>query len=555
VLESEGEHGKLTAGQRDVWFSQRLNPDEPVNIGAYLEIVGGLDLGIFETALRQTMSEVDAVHMRFPGDDDAPGQYVIKRADWPLDVIDVSFEADPHAAAEDWMRTDMCRPVDLREGPLFAHAVFRTGPDQFLWYQRGHRIAIDEFSIQIIAARQAQVYTSILEGGLPPSASLEPVSVLMRADSSYRMSPGFARDREFWRNTLTDFPGAAGVSGREAALRESTPARHMVNIGPGGTAELRAACRRLGTNSAVLMITAAAVYLHRSTGLEDVAVGIPVPRRIGKRLREIPGMTADVLPVRVRIGGDSTPQGLVREVSRSVTSVLRHQRYRYSDIRADLSLRDGSPLLGLVMNVVTPVSVMRFGDCTAVVHDLPAPSAADLCVQVYDRLGDGGIEIAFDVNPGRSTETSGRDIAGQFRDVLQWLMKPAVSGGAVRSAAAPARTLAELVAVQVRRAPDAVAVVCGDVCVSYAGLDVAANRLARLLVAAGAGPEVRVGILTGRRAEMVVWMLAVLKTGGAYLALDPAWPAQRVAFTLGDAGVGVLVAWWCPGWLCGGVPG
>src|SRR6185437_12886779 len=103
-------------------------------------------------------------------------------------------------------------------------------------------------------------------------------------------------------------------------------------------------------------------------------------------------------------------------------------------------------------------------------------------------------------------------------------------------------TLPELFAAQAARTPDAVAVCCEGVLVSYAGLDAAANRLARRLAAAGAGPETVVAVVMDRSAGLVSALVAVLKTGAAYLPVDPGYPAARVAFMLADAGPGLVLA-------------
>src|SRR5258708_2512788 len=111
---SEGERRELTAGQLAIWHAQQLDRDSPAyNAGEYLEFRGDLDLAVFRAALRQTVAEVDAFRLRFT-DGDEPRQYVDSSDDWPLHVVDVSAEADPRAAAEEWMWADMRRPVDLR---------------------------------------------------------------------------------------------------------------------------------------------------------------------------------------------------------------------------------------------------------------------------------------------------------------------------------------------------------------------------------------------------------------------------------------------------------
>ena len=110
------------------------------------------------------------------------------------------------------------------------------------------------------------------------------------------------------------------------------------------------------------------------------------------------------------------------------------------------------------------------------------------------------------------------------------------------AAPVPAASVPELIAAQAGRTPDAVAVVCGDVHISYGELDARAGRLARVLAGAGAGPEAVVGLCLQRGPEMVTAIAGVWRAGAAYLPLDPAYPPARLAFLLADSGAGVLVA-------------
>jgi amino acid adenylation domain-containing protein len=556
-----GDPGReLMAGQLGIWYAQQLSPDTSVyNIGEYLEIVGDLDTGLFEAALRRGIVEADALNLRFREDGEVPRQHAGESGEWPLHFVDVSSAADPRAAAEEWMRADLRSPVDLRTGPLFAEAVFMVAADRFFWYQRVHHIALDGLSAPVGAARAAQLYTSMRAGGPPAGAALEPVSVLMDADRCYRASADFGRDQEFWADALSGFAGAASISGRRAVGVPQVPTRHLEDTGADGAAALRAAARRLRTSLGGLMITAAAVYLHRVTGADDIILGVPVPGR-PTRLREIPGMTANIVPVRLRVDRGMTAEDLVVQVSRTVRAGMRHQRYRCEDMRRELGLADGGALTSLVINVMSFDYALRFGDCPAVAHNVTSGPAEDVAVHVYDSSAGGSMKIAVDVNPDLYSAESGRDVSRRFRNVLDWLVTASpgdcvgraeimdeaergqiLAGWNDTTRSVPSATLPALFEAQAARAPDAVAVVCGDTGLSYAELDRRANRLARLLVARGARPESLVAVVLERSAELVVVLLAVLKAGAAYLPVDPGYPAERVALMLADAAPAIIV--------------
>lgn len=303
MAEREATQSELMAGQLGIWHAQQLAPDDPrYNIGEYFEFRGPLDLTAFEEALRRTLREVDAFHLRFGGDGADVWQVVGDRDDWTLRRVDVSAEADPRAAAEEWMRADMGCPVDLQEGPLFTSALLTAGDDHYFCYQRCHHIAIDGFSGSIILARVAQVYDALTAAWRPGRGAVGAGFRPVRGRRSLPRIGGPRRGRGVLRETLAQPPAPLDFGGRgTAGTRSRATVRAAHPIGPAGTEALREAARGLRTSLSGLVIAASAVYVHRVTGAEDFLVGIPVLGRPGSRRLRIPGMTSNVLPARCRV--------------------------------------------------------------------------------------------------------------------------------------------------------------------------------------------------------------------------------------------------------------
>jgi hypothetical protein len=417
-----GERLELLGAQLGVWHGQLLRPADPVYTeGEYLEIHGDLDLDLFGIALRRTVDEIEPYHLRFCGADKSPQQYVDRRAGWQLQVIDVSTAADPRAAAESWMWADMRRPVDLRDGLLFTHALFRAGPGWFFWYQSGHHILGDGMGVAVVVHRQAENYTSLLAGGFPENGAPGPLSVLLDSERSYRTSAQFGEDREFWRNALSAFAGLRGMSGAPVGMAQHLRMRNTENINPTEAAEFRLAARRLSTNISGLMIAAAAIYLNRFSRAEDIVLGLPVIGRTGSLERKIPGMTTNILPVRLTVRQEMSAAELSRQVSKAVRAGLRHQRYRFEDMARDLRLTAGASLFGLLINVISFDYRVEFGGCPAFAYNLSTGPVDDVKISVWDRSCDGSIQIAFDVNPDVYTAVSGSEMSRCFRRILDWM--------------------------------------------------------------------------------------------------------------------------------------
>jgi hypothetical protein len=381
-------NGELTAGQ----------------LSLYLEIRGGLDVELFEVALRRVIARADAFHIRVHDDHERVWAPEIGGSDdWSLRVIDVSPEADPRAAAREWMQTDMLRPFDLRKGPVFSQALLKIAPNLFFWHQSAHHAALDGTSFRIVAAHVARTYTALLAGEEPAADSPRPVSVLLESYRSYRGSVEFDRDREFWRGVLAGFPARPG----QAAARP--PRRYMEYVSPGGVAAMKKAAWRLGTNFGGLLVVAAAIYLHRVTGAEDIVVGFQVDWRVGKQERDTPGMAVTILPIRLSVRGPATVASLARDVTAAIVGALPHQRYR------------NDACYSMVVNVMPFDCDLSFGDCAAYAHNLANGPVDDLTISAYDQSADNGTEISYDLNPDLYSPVSGKDAARRFGNILGWL--------------------------------------------------------------------------------------------------------------------------------------
>ncbi|GGJ08653.1 hypothetical protein GCM10010121_018760 [Streptomyces brasiliensis] len=555
---------ELTSAQLGIWYAQQIAPDDaPYNIAECLEVDGDVDPDVFVRAVRQVLADVDAYRLRFRTVGGQPRCYVDVSADVPVTVVDVSAEPDPRAAAERWMRAELRRPVDLTgEGPLFACAVLSLGEGHLLWYHRAHHLIMDAHSGALIVGRVAAAYSALSSGADPREAdAFEPFSALVEADRDYRMSPALDADREFWLDALDGLQDRAAPAGRDGRAGSGRPARASAELDPERGAELRDAARRLKTSFAVLVIAAAAVHEHRTTGARDIVLGVSVPGRAGRREQLAPGMTANVMPVRLEVTPDTTVAGIVRRAGRAVGRGLRHHRYRYADMIRDLHIGDGAALCGLIVDVMSFGYPARFGAAEASVRNLTQGPATDRRLAVYDRSPRAPMQIDVDVDRGRNGPSAAGDLLRRFCLIMDWMVTAApqdpvgaaeildedewfqvVRGWNDTAAELPRVTVPQLIDAQAARTPDAIAIVSAGGALTYAELDARAERLARHLTRSGLGPESVIGLCLPPGPEMIAAILGVWRAGAAYLPIDPQQPVERTAFELADARAALLVS-------------
>ncbi|MGO4851078.1 condensation domain-containing protein, partial [Inquilinus sp. 2KB_12] len=390
----------LTAAQSEIWLAEMLTPGTAqYNVAEYLELHGPIDPVLFEMALRLVVAEAESLNVAFIDEGNGPRQILDPAADWPFPVIDVSSESDPMATVEAWMQADLARPVNLIGGPLFTYALFRAGPDRVFWYQRYHHILIDGVGAALIASRLADVYTALVEGREPGPTPFGPFRDLVAADAEYRTSKAFLRDQGYWMNRFADRPDPITLAGRQ--LSTGRIERHRTHLSPETSSALRDCARASSLTLPQLLTALTAAYLHRMTAATDLVIGVPVTARSGRALRMIPGMASNIAPLRLTIVPKMNLEEFHRHVGQELRTALRHQRYRYEDLRRDLGLGTGGQhLYATAVNVEPFDYEVRFADCVASARNLANGPARDLGIFFFDRGPSQALELGFDADAG-----------------------------------------------------------------------------------------------------------------------------------------------------------
>ena len=390
----------LMASQVGVWFAQQFTPASPAyQIAECVEIHGAVDLDLFAAALRAALAEAESLRLRFRQVGGRISQVLDPQLDWHADVVDVSGEDDPLAAALARMQAELARPMDVERGPLYTSVLFVAGPARFFWYQRAHHLVADGYSGFLMVRRVAEIYTAMTEGREDFGAALPPLRHLLEQDVAYRASERFEADRDYWTQVLADAPEPASLAGRMAPASGSF-LRHTVEIAPEMAEQLRAVARGYRTALPVLVTAAAALYTGRLTGGEEVVRGLPVSARTSELQRSVPGELANVLPLRIPVDPGATLTELMRQVSVVMRGGLRHQSYRLEDMRRDLGrVANGGDLFASCVNVMAlDEDSLRFAGLHATMHNLSNGAVGDLDFVVYDR-GRNGVRLTVNANP------------------------------------------------------------------------------------------------------------------------------------------------------------
>ncbi len=563
----------LSFAQARLWFLDRLEENASAyHVPVSYRLRGDLAPGVLAAALQEVVRRHEALRTRFVEGTEGAVQAVDPPASLPLAQVDLTSLPAPDRQREEarLAAAEAVRELDLAQGPLFRALLLRSGEGEWLLVLSMHHIVTDGWSLGVLRRELAALYGAGLAGEASPLPEL-PVQYADFAVWQRGWMQGEVMERElaYWRRRLAGYPPLLELptDRPRPAVQTFRGATAPVTLGAPLTERLRELSRRSGTPLFMTLMAAFLALLHRLSGQDDLLVGTPTAGRNRLELEGLIGFFVNTLVLRAELTDDPLFSALLARVREESLGAYAHGDLPFERVIEALAPERSlshSPLFQVMFALQTETAAAPGFAGLETTEVLLANEAAklDLTLSLVDTPAGlaGGLEHNTDlfdtVTVRRWTahletllwgivEAPGRKVSELplLRDAESRELVAAGRGAAVPALSWPRETLLhELFERQAAATPAAWAVGFGAERLSYAELEVRANRLARHLRRQGVGPEVRVGLCVRRSAEMVVALLGILKAGGAYVPLDPAHPAERLALILADSGVSLLVA-------------
>ncbi|WP_114721480.1 amino acid adenylation domain-containing protein [Rhodococcus sp. AG1013] len=536
----------LAPSQRALLFAQQLTPDTALTVAQYLDLRGPLDRPAFLAACDRAARDIESGTVVLVDVDGEPHQRPVLDIDDAPRFLDLGGADDPHTAAIEWMTDRTSRPIDPFSDRLAEMTLIRLGNDRHYLHCFAHHLVMDGSAAQVLTKRISELYTAMVSGVEPPQCACAPVEELYRSVEAYSGSRREELDREYWRERLAALPQVVSLADRVGTL--STPALRTAGVLPERFLEALDHADSAPVPEVPTLVASFAAYVSRVTGVDDIALSLPVSARTTALLRRSAGSVSNVVPLRVFVDPEGTVEDLIRRVQLEITGALRHQRFRYDAMLDEMpdSAVHGSGLGGVFGPVVNIMQFPRhsvFGEAEGELHILSTGPVDDLSLTVYPGSGDRATRVDFEANPARYSQDSLErhhsrflDFAGEFvssghRRVGDLpLGRPGESASVepVRGADIGAEITLLPEALTRHAASAEAALVSGDTTLTYRDLDARSSALARRLISLGCGPEGAVAVALPRSPASVLALWAVAKTGAAYVPVDPDLPSLRL---------------------------
>jgi amino acid adenylation domain-containing protein len=525
-----------------------------------VRLLGRLEVGSLERALDQIVSRHESLRTTFRFADGQLMQVIAAHTTLTMPVEERRDEGGLDAELVE----EAERPFDLAEGPLIRARLLRLGAEEHVLLLTLHHIVADDWSMGVFVEEMAALYGAFARGEASPLAEL-PVQYADFAAWQREQLRGERLDEqlEYWRGRLGD--GIAALDLPADRPRPPVQTYHGADV----QVTLPAGCARQlrqlgGSQDASLFMTllaGLAALLARYSGQDDLAVGTFIANRPRPELERLIGFFVNTLALRIDAGGDPTFAELLARARETCLGAYAHQDIPFEKLleelhpERDLSRTPFFQVMLVVHNA--PLPPLELPGASMTLLPLPTRRAHfDLTVHIEER--DDGLSARFEYNTDLFDEATIAQLAGHYR----MLLEAATADPGQRISQLPLLTAEEEHRLIVewndtasdipidacihqlfeqQADSDAVAVIGATDRLTYRQLNQRANQLARYLRDHGAGPEIPIGICLDRTPEAIIAILAVLKSGSAYLPLDPHHPPQRLAHMLSDAAALLLI--------------
>jgi amino acid adenylation domain-containing protein len=556
----------LSAQQRRLWVLEQVGQTAASHHAVVcLRVRGRLEPARLEEANRLVHTRHDVLRSRFVMEKDEPRAVRSAVTCGALTLVDLTSlpEKEREQSAYSLVAKELNHPFDLQTGPLTRGTLYRLSSDEHLYILIAHKIICDQESARLLGEEVAAAYASIVAGTpLPPPRAQ--YTDYLRSQEGYLDGDALAVDLSYWKHKLDSAPNGLELpSDRPRAMSPSLRGAEQRMLVTGDLLNaIKAFSNKEGSSEFLTLSAAFFCLLARYTGADDMVIGTEVAGRSDPSLSAVVGALSDHLVLRAQYSAEVSFRETLSRISTVWTEAAAHQALPFGTLLDALGVRrevSRNPLFQVsfsrgVASEPADAGGLRWEP----VRVATGTESLDLSVEVVE--SDDELEVRFSYSTDLFDRATIERAMGHFRTLIQSAVEnPEQPVSRLQMLTTTERhqlvfewndtrvpypaveCVHQLVEEQVERTPDAVAVTFEGRSLTYRELNVRANRLSHYLAAKGVRVGSLVAVYMERSIDMLVAVLATLKTGAGYIPLDPVYPPDRLAFMLSDASPAALL--------------
>ncbi len=548
----------LTQSQLSLWTGQRMHPDAPLHNVVYtFDISGDLNPLIFKQAFQVLVDSTDILRMVFNEKDGTPYQHVRPKGAYDVETIDFTSESDGQVIQQ-WILERTQAPLQLSERP-FDSVLLKLNETRYIWFLKLHHLITDAVSNALLYQRMESLYKRLSNEKSDEDIASPSFADYVDYEGQQREDPKNKASQKYWKANTSNAPDTPKLYGKKEDGKSTATQRVPSKLGIERTARLRELANRPVIRSwtedlslFTLFATVYAIYLHRVSGENRLAIGVPAHNRIEKRFQKTVGLFVEVLPIFVDIEEDDSFFTVLKRVKSETNTYLRHARAGTAPVDVKRSFN-------AILNYIQAdfPDFWGFPTQTEWVHNGHMDSSHAIRCHIHAFNGKNDLEITFDLNESVFSGATPDHVPHHFLNLLDALLddidqpigkanvvsrqeSESLLGELNQSSEASVSVLKSFEQ-QTAQRPNAIALQDGSEILTYAVLNKRANQLAHYLQSQGIDAFSKVALQLYRSSEYIISILAVLKTGAAFIPIASDQPSDRVKYMCKNSGCSLLI--------------
>ena len=553
----------LTNPQKSIWFTEQFYKGTPIeNITGCVIVLEKLNLKALQKAINLFVKSNDSFRLKFTVKDDKPLQYLSSFSEFEIENVMVNTDEDIKDIENKMSNT----PFEVLDNLLFSFKTF-TFPDGHGGFViTAHHLISDAWTAGLVVNEIMDYYEKIINSQIIDNQNPSYLDYIT-SEQEYLNSEKFNKDKEFWNEIFKTVPEVATIPSINVENSNSSlscKAKRKQFVIPKETMNLiNEFCKQNKASAFNFFMAVLAIYLSRVSSLDDFTIGTPILNRGNFKEKQTTGMYISTIPFRISINHKIPFAEFLSNISADFSKIFRHQKYPYQYLLEDLRKKDSS--IPNLYNILLSYQNVRSNKQTS---DINYESSwvgnnfisDDIDIHLYDMNDTGDINIAYDYLISKYSIDDICSIHARFLYIINQVLennditlneieivtpdekKKILYDFNNTSADYPRdKTITQLFEEQVEKTPDNIAVVFENQKLTYRELNERANSLACYLRENGIERNNIVGIMVKRSLEMIISILAVLKSGACYIPIDPEYPQDRIEYMLNNSNTKLLL--------------
>ena len=554
--------GNLTNSQKSIWVTEQYYRGSSINNICGTAIIDEkVDFEKLEKSIEIVCQKHDNFWLKLTIENGEVKQVLSEQKEIKIDTIDVASPKELEKEREKIVRT----PFKLENSELYKFYIFKFKNGEGAFMLNIHHLIADAWTLAFICNEIIKTYSALKQNKEIETKAIYSYIDYIKSEQEYLESEKYQKDKTYWEEQFTTIPEVATIPGSKKNADEMNPEgeRKQFKLETKDVEKIKEYCKQNKISLYNFFMAIYAIYIGEISNLDEFVIGTPILNRTNFKEKNAAGMFINMAPFKINMSQDIDFKTFIRNIATDSIDMLKHQKYSYQCLLENLREKNKSlpKLYNILLSYQITNAQMSGGDVKYKTEwTSNGCCASDIEIQIYDLNDTGNLNIAYDYKKSKYIKKDIENLHFRIMNILSQIIaneniqlkdieivtheeKNQILNefNNTKSEYPRDKSIIELFEEQVEENPDKIAVIFENESLNYKELNEKANSLARYLQKQNINKEEIIGIFLDKSLEMIIAMIAILKSGAAYMPIDISYPSSRIEYMLENANCKIVL--------------